>query len=525
MAWSDRPDPRIATTRTAAAILALVSAFYLVALDRLPIVFGSDEAHFAIHAESLARSGRDLNGEAWPLFVRITDPMVPNHSTTIWYQPMLFYLMAPFVAFGVNEWTARLPVALIAIVNLFLLFAIGRRVFGDARYALLAALILAGTPAHLIVARQALDYILPLPFVLGWFWFLLRYLDAGRARDLAAGGFLLGAGLFSYIAAWLLMPCHLAVTAIAVWRSGRESRGRDLALCCAAFAIPATVLAGALASRPDMLSATLGRYSIAGAAASAPGLWERVTLYWDYFNPSFLFFAGGSNPTQATGRAGVFLLPLLPLLMAGLREVFRNRSDRWTVACAALAAAPLPIAITMPAAASYSIARAMTLLPFVALVATLGVRWLMRERRLRLLAVACLIGLPIQFAMFVGDYRGDYQRRAGPRLDPDNLAAVAAATIPLDRDTAVPRVYLSHRLDEGGARWRFLMVKEGRLDLWERSRQINLAESPAIEPGALIVCRAGDPDGARLIAAGYRLVAAIDGVAGEAATVVLKAPG
>ena len=110
-------------------------------------------------------------------------------------------------------------------------------------------------------------------------------------------------------------------------------------------------------------------------------------------------------------------------------------------------------------------------------------------------------------------------------LDPDNMRAVAAAVIPQDRETAAPRLYFSHRLDDGGARWRFLMLKEGRLDLWERSRQINLTESPAIEPGALIVCTAGDPDGARLIAAGYRVVAAIDGVAGEPATVVLKAPG
>lgn len=525
MAWSDRPDPNIATTRTAVAILALVSAFYLVALDRLPIVFGSDEAHFAIHAESLARSGRDLNGRALPVFVRITDPMVPNHSTQIWYQPMLFYLMTPFIgAFGVQEWTARLPVALVAIANLFLLFAIGRRLFGDSRYAVLAALILAVTPAHVIVARQALDYIVPLPFVLGWFLCLLRYLDSGRARDLAVGGWLLGAGMFSYIAAWVLMPCYVLLTAIAVWRSGRPSRGRDLAIGGAAFAIPAAVLAAALASTPDMLTSTLGRYQI-GTGASAPGLSERVALYWDYFNPSFLFFAGGSNPTQATGRAGVFLLPLLPLLIAGLREVFRNRSPRWTLASAALAAAPLPIAITMPAAASYSIARAMTLLPFVALVATLGVRWLMRERRLRLLAVACLAGLPIQFALFVFDYRGEYQRRAGPRLDPDNMRAVATAVLPHDREASAPRLYFSHRLDEGGARWRFLMLKAGRLDLWTRSRQINLTESPEIEPGALIVCRAGDPDGARLIAAGYRLVAAIDGVAGEPATVVLKAPG
>ncbi|RDJ94228.1 hypothetical protein B4Q13_16090, partial [Lacticaseibacillus rhamnosus] len=33
---------------------------------------------------------------------------------------------------------------------------------------------------------------------------------------------------------------------------------------------------------------------------------ERVALYWDYFNPSYLFFSGGSDPMWATRRAGIF---------------------------------------------------------------------------------------------------------------------------------------------------------------------------------------------------------------------------
>jgi 4-amino-4-deoxy-L-arabinose transferase-like glycosyltransferase len=522
MAWSDRPD---LLSRAGLILVALTGALYLAELDRLPVVLGGDEAQFAVHAESLARSGRDLNGTPFPVFIRIADPLVPNNNSGIWYQPLLVYTMLPFIKLlGVSEWSVRLPVALLAIANVWLMYAIGRRLFRDRRYAVGAALLMALTPAHIIVSRQALDYVAPLPFVLGWFLCLLRFLDTGSLRSIALAGFLIGAGLFSYIAAWLLMPIHLLFTAVAIWRSAWP-RQRALYACAAAFAVPAVLLAIALASNPAMLANTLARYEI-GAATSRPGLAERAALYWDYFNPSFLFFAGGSSPTQATSRVGVFLLPLLPLLIIGLRDIWRARSGPAMIAAAAFLAAPLPIAITMPPAAAYSIARAMTLLPFGIVIAVYGLQAMMRERRLRPVAVLLLLAIPLQFTLFARDYRGDYQLRSAPRLDPGNVRAIADAVIALDAVAPVPAVYLNDTIDDGGVRWRFAMLKHARLDLWARTRSLNAGHTlPQIEPGALIVCYAADALAARLLTDGYRAVAAIAGVGGEAAAVVLKAPG
>ena len=523
MAWSDRPD---SLYRAGLLVVALTGALYLIGLDRLPIVLGGDEAQFAAHAESLARSGRDLNGTAFPIFIRIADPLVPNNNSGIWYQPLLFYAVAPFVKiFGVTEWAVRLPVALLALVDTWLMYAIGRRLFGDWRYAVGAALLLTLTPAHIIVSRQALDYVAPLPFVLGWFLLLLHFLDTGRIRSIALAGLLIGAGLFSYIAAWVLMPIYFLFTAIAIWRS-RWPRRPALVACAVGFAVPAVALVVALASNQEMLSNTLLRYEVGGTLAQRPGLAERAALYWDYFNPSFLFFAGGSSPTQATSRVGVFLLALLPLITVGLRSIWAAPSGRGLIATAAFVAAPLPIALTMPPAAAYSIARAMTLLPFGILIAVYGLQTMVRDRRLRAIAILLLISIPVQFALFVRDYRGDYQMRAAARLDPGNVRAIADAVIAHDAGRAVPAVYLSDRIDDGGVRWRFFMLKHDRLDLWDRSRSINLAHTfPPVEPGALIVCYTSEPDAVGLPAKGYTVIAEIRGVAGEAAAVVLKAPG
>jgi len=524
MAWSDRPD---SLSRAGLVLLALISALFLIALDRFPVVIGGDEAHFAVHAESLARSGHDLNGARWPVFVRITDPLVPNNSSNVWYQPLLFYVMMPFVAaFGTGTWAIRLPVALMAVASLWLMYAVGLRMFRDRGLAVATALGMAVTPALFIVSRQALDYIAPVPFILAWLLFFLKFLDDGHIRHAALAGLSLGLALFSYIAAWVLMPIHLALMLAVMWASNVPQRSRAAAAATAAFAVPAVALIIALASNPEMLSNTLSRYEVSDAATARPDLAERLRLYWDYFNPSFLFFAGGSNPTQATSRVGVFLLGFLPLMLIGARAAWLGRRDRDRIALVALAVAPLPIAVTMPPAAAYSIARAMTMLPFGVLIAVLGLDAARRNAKLRPVAIVCLLLIPPQFAAFLADYRGGYQRRAAPRLDPANMRAVGDAVIALDRETPVPAVYLSDRIDDGGVRWRLLMSQHGRADLWTRSRSLStLQPLPAIEPNALVICTTVEPTANLLRNAGYREVAAIAGADGESAAVILKAPG
>src|SRR5262245_1092220 len=183
------------------AALVLLCGVYLIALDRAPRMLGSDEAHFATHAASIAATGRDLNGTLFPFFIFITHPLIPNYSSHIWYQPFLFYVLAlVFQVLPFTEWSVRIATAAIAVVNIWLVYAIGRLVFKEKGLAVIAALILAMTPAHLIMSRQALDYIGPVPFVLGWLWLVAKYLAAGGVWRLALAGLLLGCGTFTYVA-------------------------------------------------------------------------------------------------------------------------------------------------------------------------------------------------------------------------------------------------------------------------------------------------------------------------------------
>ena len=256
-----------------------------------------------------------------PLFFNVADPLLQNTSSVRWYQPMLFYLIALVLRFlPLSEASIRLPTAIIGVLNVMLMYPVANRLFKSTRYATLASLMLLLTPAHMIFSRQGLDYVCLIPLVLGWLWCLMASVETDRPALALAGGVLLGFGFYSYIAAWILMPCFLLLTWLALYLSARRVV-LSSALAGVGFALPLLALIPWLWSHPDMLRENLGRYGVydtrhlsvlqgAKDFLNYNNVQERLSVYWDYFNPAFLFFTGGSNLTTGTRRAGVFLIPM-----------------------------------------------------------------------------------------------------------------------------------------------------------------------------------------------------------------------
>ena len=81
-----------------ALVLLSASAWlYVHDLGRVPVYLGLDEAHFAVHGDAIARSGRNLNGDVLPLFISLADPLGDQPTLawgTTWYRPTVFYLIA-----------------------------------------------------------------------------------------------------------------------------------------------------------------------------------------------------------------------------------------------------------------------------------------------------------------------------------------------------------------------------------------------------------------------------------------------
>src|SRR6185295_14542440 len=108
----------------------------------------------------------------------------------------------------------------------------------------------------------------------------------------------------------------------------------------AGFAVPLIPLIPWFWFHPGMPREVLADYRVTGGLRLA----ERLDVYWDYFNPSYLFFSGGSNPMFATRRAGVFLLAAAVLLPCGIWSIWRrNPSIARAVLLVGFFFAPVPI--------------------------------------------------------------------------------------------------------------------------------------------------------------------------------------
>jgi 4-amino-4-deoxy-L-arabinose transferase-like glycosyltransferase len=490
---------------TAAAVLLIVAAAALVyghRLDYAPPHVEIDEVLIGLDAHAIATTGRDMRGERLPLYSQTAE-----HS---WYQPLVIYLTAaglkilPF-----NERSVRLPAVGVGVLNVALMYFVARALFASGLFGAVAAAVLLLTPAHFIHSRYGMDYIYPLPFILGWLLCLAVYDGRRRAGLLVLGTSVLGAGLYSYISSLIMMPVYFALTYLLLYRHG--SSRRTYALAAAGFFPWLGPFLWWLARHPAAYAATVDKYGLYDtqrldalqglrSAFSYASVAQRLSQYWNFFNPSFLFFGSGTKLMFSTNRAGVFLLATAVFLAIGLwTAIVRSRTNPMAqIVLLGFATAPLAALVV---AEENAIFRALALIPFGVLLATFGMHamwsgltsepvrmpyrmaafaaitiggayaaWTLATRgRLGasplllagvavaalLLAripepvrqwrgvTACLLAcMLIQFAGFWSDYFTDYRIRMAYWLG-GNIGGALESVIEQDQRTPVPAVYFS----------------------------------------------------------------------------------
>jgi 4-amino-4-deoxy-L-arabinose transferase-like glycosyltransferase len=401
----------------ALALGAVTLVLYAWRVQDAPIYVSPDEAIIAVDAYSLATTGRDVHGRVLPLYFQI---QMPGEERTGWFTPAIFYLSVPFLkVLQFSERTIRLPTVLVGVTNVFLMYLIGRRLFQRRSSAIAASVLLALTPAHFMLSRYALDYLYPLPFILGWLLCLLIFLETDRIAMLLVATALLGVGFFSYIAAVVMMPLYFVLTCWVLW--SRPRRFQLLAVAAVGFGLPLLVLIPWLVSHPTAFADTVNRYNLYDAKKlnalqglrsflSYPSLDRMSFLYWSFFNPSFLFFSGDRQMTFSTREVGVFLFPIALLAPLGIIRVLGAARSRPSLLV-------LFGFITAPAAALLGaedgvIVRAVELLPFTVLLAVFGVEYLWtakivdRPRRFLLPAGAAFIALVMAYAGWTAATQG-----------------------------------------------------------------------------------------------------------------------
>jgi 4-amino-4-deoxy-L-arabinose transferase-like glycosyltransferase len=484
----------------AASLLMVITAWlYATRLNEAPIYLAHDEIKFALQAEAIAATGRDINGVFMPLFFAEPGFTAGRDPVSI-YLTALFLKVLPF-----GESAIRLPSAVVGVLDVVLMFFLAHRLFTRLSLAVVAAGLLALTPAHFIYSRFGLDVQYPLPFLMAWLWCLLAYLEGGNVRTLFIGTAMLGLGAYSYLAFLVMTPVYVLITGYTVWRHQAALRQWSLqpyVMAAIGFALPLVPLLWWHVAHPTRYSDMIGAYRLydpqlnplqgAKDLASYFSFGVRSDVYWNYFNPSFLFFSGDSSVVNSTRQVGVFLVPVAVLLPLGVYRILTVRRTPFTVALLwGFATAPIAAVLL----AEVAIRRSLVMLPFAVLIATFGVEALVQapSRAWRIAGVALLLAIPLQFHRFYSAYLGDYRVRSSGWLG-GNIRGGLLEIIERSARTPVPAIYLSNGIPYVDAYWDFYLIKHRRRDLAGRTvyfdpKGVDVREAPG---GTLVLRPIGE---------------------------------
>jgi hypothetical protein len=145
----------------------------------MPSVLIHDEAQCAAGAGD-CDDRHDLSGRLLPMY--FTEPeFPPGRDPALIYVTALGLRVLPFTEAG-----ARTPTALVAVLDLVLMFFAARTIFRNTWLAVLAAGMLALTPIHFIRGRLLLSPLYSIPFVLAWLWSLGRFEQQPSSRRFVA---------------------------------------------------------------------------------------------------------------------------------------------------------------------------------------------------------------------------------------------------------------------------------------------------------------------------------------------------
>ena len=367
---------------------ATTAALYFHRLGSATPYLAVEERTQARQSVVLASTHRNEEGDRFPLYFPEAD-YPPGRDPAWVYAGAALLKLQPF-----SEQIVRSPSAAAAVLNVVLMFLVGRELFGSTGAAACAAALLALTPAHFIHGRIVTAQITIVTTTLAWLWLLLRYLNRRDLRTLILATFCLGAGAYFYLGAWISIPAFFAVTAIALVGQERSGPSMRAELFAASAGLAAAILPLVIwhVFHPERIAQIAGYYNSRDQAVNLdlrPAI-AHIDTWWTAFNPEPMFFGGEADYRFSTRTVGYFLLPLALPMLAGLWSgIYGSAAMGRRVVLCGFALGPLPAAV----GSNVELKHWLPFLPFAICVATAGARWLMAGGRGAVMFAA--VGLPL----------------------------------------------------------------------------------------------------------------------------------
>lgn len=381
------------------AILLVILMFLLTRLYRITEIPGSlywDEASISYNAYSILQSGRDEWGEFLPLHFRAFGEFK---------LPLYIYSTALSIfLFGLEDFAVRIPAVFFSLGTIVLTYLLGKKLFNQTT-GIASAFILATLPWFFLFTRTGFEATAGLMFfLLGIYLFL--FLDRSKIFLLLSTlSFILSC--YSYNSFRIISPIILLFLII---------MKNNFLLRKPKTTIPILFIGLFLIILSIIPIYKLMRYDYGGNRLEAIGVFHNslslfevgsqiASNYISHLNPNFLFLKGDKNLRHHTGYSGQMFLSVLPFLLVGFYLILKKKTTNLIILFA-LAISLIPAAITRE---SPHALRAIAAVPFISIIAGVGMQWLLERKKLiaRVLIAMILIQFGFYFLDFVSNYNNN----------------------------------------------------------------------------------------------------------------------
>lgn len=386
--------------RLKALLMAITLFIALIArvawINQYPVSLYWDEVAMGWNAYSILETGRDEYGQSFPLLFRsFNDYKLPGY----------IYTLVPFIwLFGLNEFSVRLPSALMGVATVWLLYVFvdqatkllatqAKNKFEWRYLSLASAFFLAISPWHIHFSRAAYEANAALfVFALGSVLFIKNQ----KLSLLALSTFTLALSLYFYRSmlivtpVWLLLLLFTLKTKLEKWK---------LSLLIVFFGVCTLPIYQNLSS--DSGSARFNQVSIATdnfdrITSFAQAIdqhnnawWARVVYnrrriyleeitqnYLSHFSPSFLFTLGDKFVRHSTPGFGQVYAWTGVLITLGVISTLKHSSRLKWLLLGLLLISPIPASVSTPAPHAL---RSLPMVLALSLLAGIGLMTLMKK--------------------------------------------------------------------------------------------------------------------------------------------------
>lgn len=355
-------------------ILFLFTRFYKIS-DVPPSVYW-DEASIGYNALSIAQTGKDEWGKAFPIHFRAFGEFK---------LPVYIYATAVSVKlFGLNEFSVRLPAVLFSLGVVVLTFLVAKKLFGNELVGLLSSFFVTISPWFFIISRTGYEATAGLMFYLLGLIFFLQKMD-GKFLLLSVFSFILSC--YSYNSFRIIAPITIII--LLFFKFVEVKSFVKKGYIYVGLAVVFLMLSVLPIYRLYKYDSGSSRLNVVSASSS-----KYLTNYLSHFNPDFLFFHGDKNLRSQQSDFGQLLLADIIFLPLGVLFLFKGKSKYGFLPLFLLLLSPIPAALTKEAPHAL---RSISVVPFLAIISALGVSNLFKFFKSRKIILIAIIVIYLSF--------------------------------------------------------------------------------------------------------------------------------